>query len=115
MYYDQQGNLKCFIINCYAQGFPNLKWNKDGIFSTFPPMQQAPLDSIVPRDELFNYLKPLSKTRTTNPLDFDYTVIVFWNRVTGRQSKRLIQYVQSNSMLPANKRVKIIYANNDPS
>ena len=113
LYYDDSGHLKSFQVNCYAGGFPNLEWDKDEIMTTFPPKQQAPIDSIVPLKTQIEYLKPLSQTEKITPDDYDYIVVVYWNRFMGRQSKRLIRFVQDNSKLETDKKVKIIYANTD--
>lgn len=37
LYYDNLGYLKSFQVNCYAVGFPNLKWDRNEIMTTFPP------------------------------------------------------------------------------
>ena len=113
LYYDQKGTLKSFQINCYAGGFPNLNWDRDSILSTFVPKQQAPLDSLISLEQLMNQLKYLSKTQNFNKNDYDFVVVVFWNRFLGRQSNRLIHFVQENAKLASNKRIKIIYVNND--
>ena len=113
LYYDKTGQLESFQINCYAGGFPNLDWKRDSIFETFPPQKQAPIDSIFPLDIQIKHLQPLSQTNSFSIEYYDYIVIVFWNRLMGRQSKRLIQYVQENIKLARDYKVKIIYVNTD--
>lgn len=113
LYYDRSGHLKSFQVNCYAGGFPNLKWNRNEIMSTFPPKQQAPIDSIVSLETQMKYLKPFSQTEKINDISYDYIVVVYWSRFMGRQSKRLVRFVQENSTLKAEKKVKIIYVNTD--
>lgn len=112
LYYDKTGQLISFQINCYAGGFPNLHWDRNEILTSFPPKQQAPLDSIVPLDTQLKYIRPLSQTKKISADSSDFTIIVYWNRFMGRQSKRLVRFIQDNSKL-ANKKVKIIYVNND--
>jgi hypothetical protein len=113
LYYDKSGQLNSFQINCYATGFPNLKWNRNEIMTTFPPKQQAPIDSIVTLETQLNYLKPLPQTTKLSNDHYDYIVIVYWNRFMGRQSKRFIRFIQNNSNLAIGKNIKIIYANTD--
>lgn len=113
LYYDKLGQLTSFQVNCYAGGFPNLKWDRNEIMTTFPPKQQAPIDSIVSLDTQIRYLKPLSQNSKIVIDNYDYIIIVYWNRFMGRQSKRLIHFVQENSKLEKEKKVKIIYANTD--
>ncbi|HOK38680.1 MAG: hypothetical protein WHW07_04235 [Bacteroidales bacterium] len=113
LYYENSGHLKSFQVNCYTGGFPNLKWDRNEIMTTFPPKQQAPIDSIVSLSTQIKYLKPLSQTSKLLVDNYDYIVIVYWNRFMGRQSKRLIHFVQENSKLEKEKKVKIIYANTD--
>lgn len=113
LYYDKTGQLQSFQINCYAGGFPNLKWNKNGIMKTFPPKQQAPLDTIISLNTQLKFLKPLSNTEKSTTNDYYYIVIIYWSKFMGRQSKRLIGFVQDNVKLATDKRVKIIYVNTD--
>jgi hypothetical protein len=113
LYYDQSGNLKSFQINCFAGGFPNLNWERNEIMKTFPPGQQAGIDSIVPLKTQLKYLKPLSQTQKFSVEDYDYIVVVYWSRFMGRQSERFIRFIQNNRALEKEKKVKIIYANTD--
>ena len=113
LYYDNKGNLQSFHVNCYAGGFPNLKWNRDGNFKTFLPKQQAAIDSILPLYKQLEFFIPLHNRNDFQKEDYDIFVVVFWNKFMGRQSKRLVQYVQKNVTLSQNNRVKIIYVNND--
>lgn len=69
------------------------------------------IDSIVSLETQLKYLKSLSQTSELSVDSYDYIVIVYWNRFMGRQSKRLIHFVQNNSKLEKEKKVKIIYAN----
>ncbi len=113
LYYDDSGHLCSFQINCYAGGFPNLKWNRNNIMTTFPPKQQAPIDSIVGLQTQLKFLKPILPAVGPSINNCDYIVIVYWNKFMGRQSKRLIRIIQKNAKLESKKRVKIIYVNND--
>ncbi len=113
LYYGKTGQLESFQINCYAGGFPNLKWNRDGIMAIFPPRKQAPIDSIIPLDLQLKFIHPLAQTKNISIERYDYIVIVYWNRFMGRQSKRLIHYVRENSKLAKDRKVKIIYVNTD--
>lgn len=113
LYFNNSGSLISFHVNCYAGGFPNLKWNMNQNMATFPPKQQAPIDSVISLNKLVTFLKPLNTTSTFRVADYDYVVIVFWNRFMGRQSKRLIRFVQENCKLENVKKVKLIYANTD--
>ncbi len=81
--------------------------------STFPPKQQAPIDSLISLNTQMKFLKPLSQSSNLSIENFDFVVLVFWNRFMGRQSKRLIHFVQVNSKLEKEKKVKIIYVNTD--
>lgn len=113
LYYDKTGNLQSFQINCNAGGFPNLKWDRNEIMTTFPPKQQTLLDSILPFKIQLKYLRPLSQTQSFLAGSYDYIVVVYWSKFMGRQSKRLIHFVQENCKLATDKNVKIIYANSD--
>jgi hypothetical protein len=110
--YYHKNKLVSYQVNCYAGGFPKLDWNKDGIFDTFPPKQQAPLDSIFTSEQYLNYLIPLSGNKLTIS-NYQYVVFVHWSRFMNKQSKHFIQVVQENSKLSKKESVKIIYINND--
>ena len=83
------------------------------MFSTFPPQQQAPLDSLLPLDMQLRFIRPMASTKEFSTADYDAFVVVYWNRFIGRQSKRLIRLVQHNSQLETEQKIKIIYVNND--
>jgi len=113
MYFNENGSLISFHVNCYASGFPNLKWNRNQIMEVFPPSQQAPVDSLI----RFNNISPhfisySSKDKLMNNQK-KYTVVVFWNRFMGRQSKRFISEIQKNCSLANKNEVELIYVNND--
>jgi hypothetical protein len=113
MYFDSSGRLISYHINCYAGGYPNLNWNRDGKFDVFPAKTQAPCDSLVTLSWLLPHLKPLEYP-CVKMKDLDYTVVVFWSRWTGRQSRRLVEFVQKNMKLASKEtRIQIMYVNTD--
>jgi hypothetical protein len=115
LYFNKDKKLISFHANCYAGGFPNLKWNRSNSFSVFPPQTVAPLDSLFGYSMILKYtqnLKP-SGQNLREPMVNEYIVLVFWNRFLGRQSKRMISLLQENAALAKDKNLKIIYINND--
>lgn len=113
LYYNKNGKLESFHINCYASGFPNLKWDRESIMETFPPKKQAPIDNLIPLELQIKIIIPLSHTNKISIENYDYIVFVYWNRFMGRQSDRLIHFVQENYKLANDFNVKIIYVNTD--
>lgn len=116
LYYEPSGRLVFFYPNCYAGGFPNLNWNRAGTFETFLPRQQAPADSLVPLAKHAGFINDLNGEKIkldTSP--YDYIILVHWNRMMSRQSKRLIRYVRKNAKLAAGKKIKFVFVNNDNS
>jgi hypothetical protein len=115
LYYNQLQNwqMVSYHANCYTGGFPNLNWNRNGVFNTFIPYQQAPLDNLLTLKKHFEYLRSLTGVQPFNTINYDYIVLVYWSKFMGRQSKRLIQLVQDNAKLANDKKVKVIYVNND--
>ena len=110
VYYDAAGRQQSFHINCYAGGFPNLTWNRDGLLSQFPPAQQAPRDTLLTLAEHLACLRPALPP----PPAADYTVVVHWSRFMTRQSRRLIAAVQQNvALAPPGTRVAVVYVNTD--
>lgn len=113
LYYDSTGQLVSFLVNCYAGGFPNLKWNRNEVLQSFPPKQQAPVDSILSLTQHLKYINRLSQSADLKTNGYDYFVVVYWNKFMWRQTKRFIHYIQNNCQLAIDKKVKIIYVNND--
>ncbi len=113
MYFDTSGKLISYHINCYAGGYPNLNWNRNGNFDVFPAKTQAPCDSLMTLSRLLVHLKPVEYP-CVKMKDLDYTVVVFWSRWTGRQSRHLVEYVQKNIKLASKEtRIQIMYVNTD--
>jgi hypothetical protein len=100
-------------INCYVPGFPNLKWNYNGNMNQFPPASQAPLDSIFSAKKYLEFLRPVTGVVPFNTIDYDYIIIVFWNRFLEKQSKGLIEAVKRNAALADSVKVRLLYVNND--
>lgn len=113
LYFNNDGKLESFQINCYAGGFPNLKWDRDSILTTFPPKLQAPLDTILSESQLISFLRPLSNASGITRGEYDYLVYVFWSKFMGRQNKRFLNFIQENSKLSKGKNIRIIYINMD--
>jgi hypothetical protein len=110
LYFDKSGQLKSYHINCYTTGFPVLKWN----LNTFVPATAAPIDSLFSLDTQLKFLKPLTGTNMPeNIADYDYTVIVYWNKFWGRQSRRLVNEVQKNCSDTNGKKTLVLFVNND--
>src|SRR5690606_29371273 len=105
LYFDSLGHLLSWHLNCYAGGFPNLKWNRGNVFAAFPPKSPRPLTDSVSLNSVLPYLKKFdhlnySRRAEASPL----TIVVFWNYQLFRQSKRLINLVEQNLKLNADKR-----------
>lgn len=116
LYHDKNGNLSVFLINCYTYGFPNLNWNKNNILETFPPQQQAPLDSILPIEKHLSFIEPLNDTTIpTNQIKAqpNEIILVYWSLMMGRQSKRFIKAIQKNKTLSTHSNTVILYVNSD--
>ena len=113
LYYTNKGNLESYQINCFAGGFPNLKWNRNNVLSVFPPLQQAPIDSLIPLDIHMKHIKSINNNQTTIKNDYDYIVIVYWSKFMGRQSKRFVNFIQENYKLSKGNNVKFLYVNTD--
>ena len=113
MYFDSSGKLISYHINCNAGGYPNLNWNRFGNFDVFPAKTNAQCDSLVTLSWLLPFLKPVEYP-CVKIKDLDYTVVVFWSRFTGRQSRHLVEYVQKNIKLASKEnRIQIMYVNTD--
>ncbi len=113
MYFDEQGVLLSWHLNCHAMSFPNLKWNRHHAFMKFPPPGNCPLDSLLTHPILQAMMRPLFSKETRDLVSARYHVVIIWNQFMGRQSKRLVRLVQRNAAIHADKRIKLYYVNND--
>lgn len=112
VFYYEFDSLKSIHVNCYAGGFPNLKWNKYNLFETFPPISQFKPDTLLPLSKHLNFIEDMDGNQPFLKNDVQYTVIVYWNYYTGRQAKRFIEIVNNNLKL-VNEEINILYINND--
>ena len=113
IYYSPEGKMLSFQVNCYAGGYPNLKWERNGNMNTFPPKVQAPLDSLVPISMQFKFLLGLSNSAVPQYEPGQPTLIVFWSKFMGRQTKRFIRILQENAELAQRDELSIFYVNAD--
>ena len=113
-YYNKEGKLISFHINCNAPGFPNLNWNNKKVMEVFPPESQAPVDTLLNLQTHLKLLESNSNKQIETEKDFDYFIIVNWAGFLERQSIRLINAVNKNIKLNyENKKIRIIYVCSD--
>lgn len=113
-YYNKEGKLISFQINCNAPGFPNLNWNYKKVMEVFPPKPNAEPDTLLNLQRHLELLKSNSNKQIETEKDFDYFIIVNWAGFLKRQSIGLINAVKENKKLNfENKRIKIIYVCSD--
>ncbi len=113
LYYDQSGKLLSFHINCYAGGFPNLKWSQIETQINSIPLTQAPIDSLVPFHELKKFMKKIKSQSDLEQSNVQYHIVVLWNNYMGRQSKRLLELVKRKSSENLYKNQQLYFVNTD--
>lgn len=101
-----------YHINCYAGGFPNLKWNRNDKMNVFPPHQQAPVDSVLTLNDILKCIRPLN-AQTKLPSKEGPIIVVFWTQFIYRQTKRFLKVIQANAALSNQSPVTIVYVNAD--
>ena len=106
IFYYENDNLISYHINCFAGGFPNLNWNKYNNLATFPPKNQAPIDTFL---SLSTHLSFANINHQYKP---KYTVFIYWNYFMGRQTKVFLKKFRKN--LSLNKQqIQVYFINND--
>jgi len=113
LYFNKNGKLVSYQINCYAGGFPNITWDRFGTLTTFPPKLQTPIDTLISEPTLVSFLKPLPDSEEIISGKHDYIVYLFWSRFMGRQNRRFIRFMQENAKLAKEKNIRLIYINID--
>ncbi len=112
---DKEKTLFRHYISCYASGLYKIKWNLEGVFNSFPPEIQAPVNTIIPFELLRSSLIPVSKKALAiDNVGYDYTIIIYWTVATERHSKGLIKQIRSNvALADSSLTIAIFYANYD--
>ena len=114
LYFNSEGKLISYHVNCDMGGFPNLKWNRNDTFNTFVPETQTTLDTLISLETFSRYMTPTTYSESFSHLNYDYTVVVVWADYMGRQSKRLCDLIRENvNLAQTDKKVKIVYVNVD--
>lgn len=113
LYFDASGIMSSYSVNCSVGGFPNLRWNRYGTFDQFPAAVSVELDTMTTLNDHLLHVNPLNNAPFPDLRTYDYTVLVYWNRFSGRQSKRLVRVVKDNVRLAKDKKVMVIYVNTD--
>ncbi len=115
-YYDKEGKLISFHLNCNAPGFPNLNWNYKNVMEVFPPISQTPVDNGWNLQKELDMIKSNNSSKIYVEEGFDYYIIVAWAGFLKKQSMGLINTVKENLKLNMEeKKVKIIYVCTDNS
>jgi hypothetical protein len=112
-YFDSSGKLVSYQVNCYAGGFPNLNWKGDGVFKSYPPAERAPLDTLFCAKKHLDFIIPIYENVNTDTIPSANTVIVYWSKFMGRQSKRFLKTVQKHRREYAPIGTKYLFVNND--
>ena len=110
LYFDEDGRLFRFYVNCYASGFPNLQWNRFGGLDQFPPLPQSPVDSLFSFQDIAALIRPYGVGQQV--IESATTIVVFWNRMMGRQSKRFVKLIQQNAQLSKSP-IQLMFVNTD--
>jgi hypothetical protein len=113
LFFDKTGKLVAFHNNCYAGGFPNLKWNRNGTFDSIPARSVISPDTLLKFNNLIGFLdNPGGMSPDLKSLEKkDFMIAVFWTTYMGRQSKRLIRLMQDK--YSDKREVGILYINAD--
>jgi hypothetical protein len=117
--YDSNGKKKWLLVNCEVGGFGNLKWNRYGTFNKVPPFPPLinywRIDSLMTLEKDLGFYTKVNGERI-NREDIgagEFTIIIYWARFMGRQSKRLIEQVQSYKEKNMDKKISVLYVNVD--
>jgi len=105
--------MSSYSVNCSVGGFPNLRWNRYGTFDQFPAVKSVELDTMTTLNDHLLHVNPLNNAPFPDLRTYDYTVLVYWNRFSGRQSKRLVRVVKENVRLGQGKKIMVLYVNSD--
>jgi hypothetical protein len=112
LYYNSEGNLISFHINCYAKGL-RTRWNYNGAFDRFPPGTSAPVDTLMSLNGHLNFIEPLNGREVPDVSGKDFVVIVYFNRLIRNRGRRLVKTVCKNAALNTDKKAAYLFVNTD--
>jgi len=104
-YFNSNGDVVSYHVNCNAGGFPKLNWTRNNNFATYPPVTQTKVDSNLKKTQIADLLR-------FEPQKNKDIVIVFWNLFLEKQSKLLLHLVNEN-IGEKRKNVQLVFVNND--
>jgi len=112
--YNAKGELVLHLINCYVGGVPNLKWNRQGAFNTFPPQQNYIYmpQSVLTLEKENKLIVPLMNCNIPSN-DSAITLVVYWASFMGRQSKILISEIKRYKDANKDKNIRVLFVNID--
>jgi hypothetical protein len=70
-------------------------------------------DTLQNLNQHLSILTTVAKSVIDSTQKVDYTVVVYWSKTFGRQSKRLVKYVNNNLKLGHGKNIRLYYVNGD--
>jgi hypothetical protein len=110
MVYDSNHVLKSWEINCYAPGFPNLKWEKYINFDTIPPtpLRANPYLEVLNKNVGFDFIVDLQGSKIALNKDYDYLFIAYYSLGLRRQSKRLLKAMKKYQEKHPELKIEII-------
>ncbi len=97
LYYNTKDSLISYHVNCNAGGFPNLKWDRNGYFNSYPPKTQTVVDENFVLSDIIPFLKDFkTSNQPTIKEGSNSRIIVIYSLMMERQSKNLIDFIVSN-------------------
>jgi hypothetical protein len=118
--FDGNGKMLFWLVNCYIGGFPNLKWDRYGTFDVFPPVKGSFASvntALTLGDNARFYFMETKESMRVLPMfkvnAYDLYIIVHWAHFLDRQSKRLVRLINNYQKRFSDKRIQVIYVNDD--
>ncbi len=88
--YFKQSELVSYHVNCYAKPkLGSLNWNTEDRFDVFVPKTAVALEDVHFTLEDFREIYPVEPAK-------EYTILIFWTRMTERISKDAVKEVNEN-------------------
>jgi hypothetical protein len=115
--FDSKGKINLFIVNCTVGGFPKLGWNRCGSFDVFPPDKKcfSNVDTTLSMNADLKYYLNTNGSKI-NPETFekqDVTIVIYWAKFMARHSKRLIRLINDYKDKHKDKKIAVLYVNDD--
>lgn len=117
IFFNKYMKIQSYFVNCHAQGFPLLNWNRDNILDSFSHKTLTPIDSCISLSSILLNLRgitTISKYENQSVFqNYDFICLIFWNKFMFKQSHNLLNQYRKSLYKNSSLKILTLFINND--